>query len=189
MDRWWVALKPVALVFLAASLLPLTAGWFEATMARHMLLQMPLLGIVGACLMYRTRNSQLLSRLDPYGAMAIVLGTGCLLFWMLPLHLDLATFDPVYRSLKVLTVPLGIGACFTWAFLQANLLVKLLIGFEGWASIARLGWIYIESPDQLCSSYLIDEQQMVGGALLGFSGTVAVVAVLFGLFGSFSAAE
>jgi len=160
-------------------------------MVRHMLLQMPLLVVAGVWLLQvgvkRNKRFNLTARIiDPYGASALVLGTGWMLFWMIPLHLDLATIDPLFRVLKVVSVPLGIGLCFGWVFSKANLLVKMVIGFELWASVTRLGWIFVESPEQLCSSYLIGEQQQVGTVLLLISAVVAVTALLYGVLGNFS---
>ncbi len=184
-------LAGLALIALfAANLIPSAAHWFEASMIRHMLVQLPLLAIAGASLLLTSEPlQQMLQKIDPGGICALILGTGCMLFWMLPLHLDLATTDPWFRLLKVTTVPLGIGLCWLWAFQRSSLLMKILICFEGWASISRLAWIYLESPQQLCSSYLISEQQQAGTILLVVSVAIAVTASLWGLFGRFDTAR
>jgi len=152
-----------------------------------MLMQFPLLAITGAYLA-RQHTSLLkpLIKYDAVGATSLVFGTGTMLFWMIPLHLDLATIDPLFRLLKAVSIPVGIGLCFFWALHRSNVLMKLVISFEAWAAVTRLGWIYVESPEQLCSSYLIGEQQTVGTLLLGFSTTAAIAATAWGLFGRFT---
>lgn len=132
---------------------------------------------------------QCADKFDPIGAIALVIGSGWLLYWMLPMNLDFAITDIGYRLLKVVSVPLGIGLCFRWAWIRSNSIVRIVVLFEAWAAAARLGLLYLESPEQLCSSYLIGEQQVVGKLLLlgamfaGFSG------LIWGIFGKFHASE
>lgn len=185
----WITVSTAILV-LVAGLIPASAKLFESSMINHMLIQMPLLALAGAALLVNgTRLYQLLARADPYGGIALVLGTGCLLFWMLPMHLDLATMDPLFRLLKVISIPTGIGMCFRWIWLRSNAIVKTAVLIEAWAAITRLGWLYLESPEQLCSSYLIGEQKTVGMCLLAISAVSGVVGITWGIFGSFGAAE
>lgn len=165
---------------------PQGALWFESSMIKHMLVQLPLLIVLGAVSFQpKTRIRNFLVRVDPLGGIAFISITGWMLFWMLPLNLDLATIDPTVRLLKLISVPLGVGLCFRWLWHQANTVLKCVVVFEVWASITRLGWLYIESPLQLCSSYLIGEQQRVGILLLVISGISAVAIVFYSLFGSF----
>ncbi len=166
---------------------PAGAMWFESSMTTHMLVQLPLLIVLGAvCYQPKAQLNSFLTRIDPLGAIAFICYTGWMLFWMLPLNLDLATIEPSVRLLKLISVPIGIGCCFRWLWHQSNAVLKCVVVFETWASVTRLGWLYIESPLQLCSSYLIGEQQRVGTLLLVISGISATVAVFYSLFGSFN---
>lgn len=128
----------------------------------------------------------MLGKIDPLGIIAFIFFTGWMWFWMLPLNLDLATIDTSARLLKLISVPIGIGFCFRWLWHQTNALFKCMVIFEIWASITRLGWLYLESPLQLCSSYLIGEQQQVGALLLQVSAIAAIIAVLYSMLGSFT---
>ena len=116
---------------------------------------------------------------------ALIVASGWLLFWMMPLYLDLATTDLGYRFLKTLSVPLGIGLCLAWAWRCVGALAKIAIAFEAWAIATRLGWLYLESPERLCSSYLLSEQRAVGQILLTVSCVSAAVGLLWGVFGNF----
>ena len=176
-----------ASLFIAANLSPAAIVVFEATMVSHMLVQLPLLCISGALIARDNPALQRwLLRLDRGGAIALVIGSGWLFFWMLPVNLDLATLDYRYRLLKVLSVPLAIGLCLFWAWCRSSALLKLVLLFEAWASITRLGWLYIESPVQLCSRYLLSEQLLTGRLLLAASALLAGAALAWGLFGSFA---
>lgn len=156
-------------------------------MANHMLVQFPLLIVMGAtCFQPKVQLNALLTHIDPHGAIAFICFTGWMFFWMLPLNLDLATINPAIRLLKLISVPIGIGFCLRWLWHQSNAVLKCMVIFEAWASITRLGWLYVESPLQLCSSYLIGEQQRVGTLLLVVSAISATVVIFYALFGSFS---
>jgi len=174
----------IALIITGLS--PVGAMWFESSMKMHMLIQFPLLIVVGAIAFNpNARVYTALEKMDPVGAIAFIWFTAMMWFWMLPLNLDLATIDPAVRLLKLVSVPIGIGFCFRWFWHRSKAVFKCVIVFETWASITRLGWLYIESPEPLCSSYLIGEQQAVGTLLLQTSAVTAVGVVLYSIFGSF----
>jgi len=183
-----VTFAAALLLFLTITgLIPQGALWYESSMTMHMLVQFPLLIISGAIAFNpKDRFYASLVKIDPLGAIAFICFTGMMWFWMLPINLDLATIDPATRLFKLLSVPVGIGFCFRWLWHRLNGVFKCVILFEIWASVTRLGWLYIESPEQLCSSYLIGEQQQVGTLLLLISAVTAAIAVIYSLFGSFN---
>ena len=175
-----------SLLILAISLIPDTARVFESSMINHMLIQLPLLAIVGAALVnFDGRIYRYGVSLDPHGFIALIAASGGLFFWMLPLNLDLATGDPIYRALKVVTVPLCVGVSLKWVWLRCHPIIKIVVVFEIWAAAARIGWLYLESPGQLCSNYLIGEQQIVGRVLLMLSAVTGVIGLFYIIFGSF----
>lgn len=173
-------------LIIAAGFFPPTARFFEASMINHMLLQLPLLALAGAFVQIKgTGLYRKATLIDPYGGVALVLASGCLIFWMLPINLDLAVIDTRFRALKLLSVPLLIGLCLKWVWIRSAAIVKIVVMIEGWAAVTRLGWLYLESPEQLCSSYLIGEQRMVGSTLLIVSAVTGVIGLFWGIFGVF----
>jgi len=185
-ERWRYWPLALTLAFCVAGLIPATARLFEATMQTHLLVQMPLLAFCGGYWVCRSARLRVwLERADPSGGVALVLGSGWLIYWMLPLNLDLATFDPGVRLLKVVTVPVFLGATLTWSWRQLGPVGRGVMLMEGWAILVRLGWIYLISPVQLCSNYLIGDQQRTGSLLLGLALISAVLAVIWGVFGPF----
>lgn len=170
----------------AAGLLPMVAALFEATMQTHLLVQLPLLAICGGYWVCRsTRLQDWLAWVDPSGGVMLVFGSGWLIYWMLPLNLDLATFDPGVRFLKILTIPVCVGGALTWSWMRLGPVGRGVMLMEGWAILGRLGWIYLISPVQLCSSYLIDDQQRTGWLLLGLAAISAAGVAVWALFGPF----
>jgi hypothetical protein len=169
-----------------AGLFPPVAALFEASMRMHLLVQMPLLAVCGGYWVWRSiRLKRRLARIDPSGGISLVVGTGWLLYWMLPISLDLATFDPAVRLLKIVTVPVCVGAALTWTWLRVGPIVRGVMLLEAWAILGRLGWVFLISPVQLCSNYLIGDQQRTGSLLLGAALVSAVAVALWALFGPF----
>lgn len=180
------AARAVLLAASVAGLFPPVAALFEASMRMHLLVQMPLLAICGGYWVCRSiRLKRWLARVDPSGYIALVVGSGWLIYWMLPISLDLATFNPAVRLLKIVTVPVCVGAALTWSWLRLGPIGRGVMLLEAWAILGRLGWIYLISPVQLCSNYLIDDQQRTGSLLLGAALVSAVGMALWALFGPF----
>jgi len=177
----------IAVYILFTGAFPFTAKIYESSMMMHMLIQLPMLILIG-CLIPLThpRLITTLAKLDPHAVIALVIFIGCTLFWMLPVNLDLAVSEPLYRFFKLVSVPIGIGLSFKWIWLRAHIIVKIVVLFELWAAVTRLGWLYLESPEQLCSNYLIGEQRTVGTVLLGISLICGVIGLIVGVFGTYS---
>jgi hypothetical protein len=185
-EPWHGATGTVLVAVSVAGLFPPVAALFESSLRMHLLVQMPLLAICGGCWVYRSaRLKRGLARIDPSGGIALVVGSGWMICWMLPLSMDLATFDPAVRLLKIVTVPVFVGAALTWSWLRLGPIGRGVMLLEAWAMFGRLGWVFLISPVQLCSNYLIDDQQRTGSLLLGAALVSAVLVALWALFGPF----
>ncbi|MBK1705016.1 hypothetical protein [Halochromatium glycolicum] len=185
-EPWRGAARTILLAVSVAGLFPPVAALFEASMRSHLLVQMPLLAFCGGYWVYRSPPlKRWLERVDPSGYIALVVGSGWFIYWMLPISLDLATFDPGIRLLKIVTVPVCVGAALTWSWLRLGPIGRGVMLLEGWAILGRLGWVYLISPVQLCSNYLIDDQQRTGSLLLGAALISAVGIALWAVFGPF----
>lgn len=185
-EPWHGGARTVLVAVSVAGLFPPVAALFEASMRMHMLVQMPLLAVCGGYWVYRSaRLRGVMARVDPSGAIALVVGSGWMIYWMLPLSLDLATFEPAMRLLKIVTVPVCVGAALTWSWLRLGPIGRGVMLLEGWAILGRLGWVLSISPVQLCSNYLIDDQQRTGSLLLGAALVSAILVAVWALFGPF----
>jgi hypothetical protein len=85
---------------------------------------------------------------------------------MLPRALDAAVTDPSIAIAKYLSVPLLIGLPLALSWPRMGFVVKGVLLLEGIATLLRLGWLYLVSPERLCNLYLLDDQQRLGRLLL-----------------------
>ena len=167
----WVA----ALLFVVLAS-PTAREALERVMITHMLVQIPLLAVVGA-LGAGALPPQLRSRVARWNSGGV---SGALLavivssWWMVPRALDWALAAPLMEAAKFLTLPLLVGAplALSWpslgsmgrGFLVANVLPM-------WAVV---GWAYIAAPVRLCNYYLADQQVTAGIGLVAVSVALGV---------------
>ncbi|AYH44090.1 hypothetical protein [Azoarcus sp. DN11] len=168
MSRRRFAFLGVAL--LAAGTVPSLRTWLEADMARHMLMQFPLLILTGAAF-----ASALPARLR--GAVAAVNAHGlagllfCLLvsaFWMVPRALDQALLSPPVEIAKIAAL-LVAGGALRLSWRPAGIVVQtFFIGNWAWMT-AVVGLLYQDMSTRLCNGYLLDQQVIAGQGLVALA--------------------
>ena len=172
---------------------PSVRDWFELTMTRHMLLQLPLLALIGVCLAAAwlrarpanpaARALRTLQRFNAGGATGILAASFVMMLWMLPRCLDGARLDPAIDALKFLSVPLaGLMVALSWPRLPV--IARAVVHIEVIASFWRFGWGYLAADTRLCLAYLADDQQRAGELLLWVGAFYAVIVVWRPLFGT-----
>ena len=163
---------PGILLAVAAMLHP----WLEATMARHMGLEFPLLFAIG-WLAASVAGQKLVRLLEPWnakGLLGLVFTAAVTAFWMVPAALDLAVLHPGMAIVKVVSwVLAGLLAGASWR--QAGVVIQAFFIFNWCWMTSAVGLIYQEAPQQLCSVYLADEQWSAGAAMIFWA--VAVFAI------------
>lgn len=168
-----VRLRPVdaacgAALLLLVLLAPPLRHALQASMTAQMLVQIPLLAAAGV-LMARALPAPLSAAIaawNDHGISGLVLATLASAFWMLPRALDAAVTDPSVAIAKYLSVPLLIGLPLALSWPRMGFVVKGVLLLEGIATLLRLGWLYLVSPERLCNLYLLDDQQRLGRLLL-----------------------
>jgi len=154
--------------------LPAVRGPMEAAMATHMLAQFPLLVAAGA-LLAAACPAGLRSRIARWNALGIaglVATAGVLGLSMIPRLLDLALADPRIDAAKWLALLLC-GAALRMSWRPAGLVVQGFFLGNALPMTAVAGVLYQEASARLCNSYRLDEQELVGQALVGLAGAVA----------------
>lgn len=184
------ALRRAALALLACALLatpPLRHG-LEALMTLQMLVQIPLLGAIGWWLAgaLPRRAVDALGNWNASGISGLVLASMASLLWMLPRALDAAVDLPWMDAAKFASVPLLIGLPLGLSWPRMGFVVRGMFFMEFVATCFRLGWLYLASPDRLCSNYLLDDQQRLGRFLLVIGAEVLLLLAGKLLFGRFS---
>ena len=180
---------PAALVLLAALASSPGRNFLEASMARHMLIQFPLLMLCGAWL-----ASGLSAVLAKSGAvrqiaasswnahgMTGLFGTALVLgVLMIPRVLDLALVNPWIELSKIAAlVACGVAVYTSWRpagwVVQGFFLGQLL------PMMAVAGTLYESSPTRVCNAYLLDDQVLLGQSLVWIAASIALawMAALF----------
>ncbi|SEO07126.1 hypothetical protein SAMN05216404_1112 [Nitrosospira multiformis] len=143
---------------------PIARDWLEASMSRHMLVQMPLLvviGIIAARLVPGRMQDSLLIRLG--GAWPCVIAAlFASSYWMLPRALDAALTDPWAEAAKFLSLPFLVGFPLVLAWRRLTLIGRGFVWTNFFSMLAVLGWLYIVAPVRVCNSYLVNDQENAG---------------------------
>lgn len=157
-------LAGAALLLLIATRAPV-----EATMVRHMLVQLPLLVVCGALLRLPTRAA----RWDHQGLASFTFAAFVATYWMIPRALEQALVEPLAETLKFATLLLA-GALLPGALQRSHVVVQLFFVANSCAMMAIAGMLYRELPQRLCNAYLLDDQGLTGALLVGLALTLGM---------------
>lgn len=163
------------LLALAALAVPPLRAAMESGMASHMLVQFPLLVAAGAALAASCPASWrgALARWNALGIAGLALGAGVLGLAMVPRLLDLALVDARVEVAKWLSL-VACGAALRLSWRAAGVVVQGFFLGNVLAMTAVVGLLYQDAPQRLCNGYRLDEQVLVGQALVGSALVVAV---------------
>jgi hypothetical protein len=150
-------------------------SWLEADMARHMLVEFPLLAVLGAWLACHTppRVEAVIARFDRYGLTGWTAAGLALAFWMIPAALDAAIASAAVNALKYASLFAAGFAVRSAMRRSPAALEAFFVGNFAWMS-ATVGLIYQDSPQRLCLSYLIDAQARAGRGLVAAAVVIGV---------------
>ncbi len=151
---------------LVLMLLPSVRHDVESRMSTHMLVQYPALMLAGALLaLRRSPGTQRWNELGITGLLAVALTMALL---MVPRVLDLALLDPRVESLK-LSALVASGAALALSWQRAGTVIQAFFLGNVLPMLAVVGTLYQDSPARLCNAYRLDDQQMLGTALVAVS--------------------
>ncbi|HJY79030.1 MAG TPA: hypothetical protein VKE95_20475 [Burkholderiales bacterium] len=149
-------------------------AWLEADMARHMLVEFPLLAALGAALAQVLPFD--LKPVDRYGLTGWTFASLVAAFWMIPAALDAALGSAGMNAVKYASLVAAGFAVRAAMRRSPPALEAFFVGNFAWMA-ATVGLIYQEAESRLCLNYLADSQQRAGRGLV-----VAAVAVLVAWF-------
>jgi hypothetical protein len=156
----------VIYILVLLSLLAFTREWMQAHMARHMLLQIPLLALTGWSL-HRVCGLNLQIKLAPWnqhGLTGLILVQCLAIFWMVPRALDLA-LSSVSMELIKYAGWLFAGMLLRQSMLQSTFILQLFMLGNVTMMTAVVSDIYATAPNRLCNFYGIDEQAVTAKGL------------------------
>lgn len=177
------------LMALASALLLLSALLLrrplEASMAWHMLVQIPMILIAGALLglaqssavchtvvvqpgkQNRTSSVwlQQLRRYDEQGVPSLLLLVFLLTYWMIPRSIDTAVASSLADAFKFVSLFAG-GMLLVDSLTRANLVIQIFfLGNVSWM-MSIIGVMYQDDSTRLCNFYLVDDQIVAGQGLV-----------------------
>lgn len=167
--RAW--LGPVLWLVLA---LPPVRHALEATMTLQMLVQIPLLALAGYWLrpLLPQRVSDSLTAWNRGGVSGLLLISLTAMIWMLPRTMDTTLEVPWVEMAKFAAVPLLIGLPLAISWPYSGFVVRGVFLAEVIATAFRVGWLYLVSPQRLCSNYLLGDQQRLGECMLAIGSAL-----------------
>lgn len=153
----------VAVLFLVLLATPSVRVWFESNMARHMLVQLPLIVLAGFLLAdaYEMGRRPWLDAWNGYGLPGLLLALSVTSFWMIPRAIDAARLLSWAEAAKFGSL-LAAGAALNCSWQPAGRIVQAFF-LGNWCWMAAVaGLLYIRAPTRLCTVYLADEQVTAG---------------------------
>lgn len=145
----------------------------EATMWRHMLVQLPLLVACGVLLRAWLPPWPAALRWDAQGLATFTAAAFTASYWMIPRALEQALDEPFANFMKFASLLL-LGALLPGAMRRAHVVVQLFFVANICAMMAIAGMLYRELPQRLCNAYLLDDQDLTGSSLVGLALVLGV---------------
>ncbi|MBS4219206.1 hypothetical protein KHA96_12850 [Bacillus sp. FJAT-49711] len=140
----------------------------ESIMILHMLVQLPLLILVGWLIgkLLLKKYNGFFTKWNKNGIPGMLMVVIITTYWMLPRILDEALSVWSIELFKFIGLPCLVGVLLrdSWKKIQAA--GKSFIFLNYISMFGLMSWLYIDSPIQICNNYLEIEQQMLGWGFL-----------------------
>ncbi|MGO4477956.1 hypothetical protein AB4Z32_17045 [Massilia sp. 2TAF26] len=162
----------------ALILAAITHNWLEASMARHMLVQLPALFIAGWLMFGHTNLIKFFAKIDAHGLTSFVFILSVSSYWMIPRALELSIRSSSYETAKFITIIFA-GALTPSALKRANQIVQLFFLGNFCAMAAIFGLLYQDQFKQLCNAYTVDDQALAGVGLVIIACTIPLFWFVF----------
>ncbi|MEK5037639.1 hypothetical protein [Sporosarcina sp. FSL K6-3457] len=146
---------------------PPVISLMESIMISHMLVQIPLLLMVGWFVGQYIigKYSSFFTKWNGNGIPGILVVVFITMYWMLPRAMDEALGIWYVELFKFVGLPLaGLFLRDSWRKLQ--IIGQSFIFLNYISMFGLMGWLYVDSPIQLCNNYLALEQKILGWGFL-----------------------
>jgi hypothetical protein len=146
----------------------------EASMTAHMLVQYPALMLAGGLLVEGLPGRWLheVQRWNELGITGLVGSALTLAVLMVPRALDLALIDIRVESLKLGALILS-GAALRLSWQRAGIVVQVFFLGNVLPMMVVVGTLYQGSATRVCNAYRLDDQKVVGLALICIAVSIA----------------
>lgn len=157
-------------------LLSVTRVPLERVMPVHMLLQIPLLVVLGIWCAGDSLGCAA-RRWNVAGAPGLLLASSIVACWMVPRLLDAAIEFRATDALKFITLVIA-GAIGAQSWRIAPTIVRVFVAGNALWMTATVGMLLLDAPVRLCVRYGAADQQHTGYAMLGITAAAIVMALL-----------
>lgn len=149
-------------------LLPPVISLLESIMVAHMLIQMPLLIVVGWLIGDYLMNQHpvFFQKWNENGIPGIMLVYIVTMYWMIPRAMDEALTLQLVEIFKFTSLPLLVGIPLRVSWRKLSDLGRGFLIFNYIPMFGMMAWLYIDSPIQICNNYLTSEQKTLGWGFL-----------------------
>lgn len=154
-------------------------AWLEADMARHMLVEFPLVIGLAFALASRlpARLDAAIARFDAYGLTGWLAASLVAAFWMIPAALDAAIASAAANAAKLASLAAA-GFLLRGAMRRSPFVLEaFFVGNFAWMA-ATVGLVYQEAESRLCLAYIAASQQAAGRGLVVLAMIVLVAWLL-----------
>ncbi len=137
--------------------------WLEASMPRHVLIQIPCLILIGYVYGNKhLKNNTVLLLINEKGLAGILLCIFIGAYWMVPRALDASLAGSFMATAKYLSLSMLVGIPLAISWEKMNVIGRAVVKIEFLTMLYRLGWLYLVSPNRLCNFYQLNEQVLLG---------------------------
>ncbi|HYG45142.1 MAG TPA: hypothetical protein VEA17_19655 [Bordetella sp.] len=145
-------------------------------MALHMLLQLPVLVLIGGLLAGQLTPTwqARAAGWNAHGITGLAFVAAAAALGMVPRLLDLALVDMRVEIVKYAAFVLC-GAALRLSWRHADVVVQLFFLGNVLPMMAIAGTLYIDTPRRLCNAYRLDEQLWVGHALVWLAAILGAI--------------
>lgn len=154
----------------------------EASMTLQMLVEFPLLLVMGfvATVLAARRNgrSRAVEAVTRMGLVPLLCFSLGLMFWMVPLALDLARLDVDANATKYVSLIFA-GAALRPGLKRAPTPVLLFFAGNLVWTLATVGLLFHDTQSRLCANYLLADQWLAGCGLIAYAVAVTIALVLY----------
>jgi hypothetical protein len=161
-------------------LIPLVRAYLESVMTLHMLIQLPLLVLAGGWIgkFLVERFGKFFTVWNGNGIPGIILFVFITMYWMIPRAMDDALTFPVVEVFKYISLPIA-GILFIDSWKKIKGIGRTFVFLNYLSMFVVMGWLYIDSPIQMCNNYLLKEQQTLGWAFVAIALAMVIFTLVF----------
>ena len=167
-DRRFPSRHALLIAAFAGLLVCSLKDWLEGDMARHMVIEFPLLLLAGAAIgrALEERFGAQIACCNQMGLVGFAFASITLAYWMIPAALDVAVLDERVAVGKYISLLVS-GTLLWSSFGAAPLAVQAFFVGNFACMTSTVGLIYQSAPQQLCLNYQADTQAAAGEGLGG----------------------